>query len=276
MAKRRTGTFSGCTGLLYVAERAVTMADLRSTTAIILAGGLGTRLRPVVSDRPKVLAEVAGRPFLAYLLEQVAAAGVRRLVLCTGYRAEAVEAAFGRSFAGMHLLYSPEVEPLGTGGALRQALTLAESDPLLAMNGDSYLDMPLAAISARHDAHGGEGTVAVTLVPDTGRFGRVRTAEDGRILAFEERGTRGQAGWINAGIYLLSRRLLAAIPPTGPVSLEREQFPKWIAAGLYACPSEAPFLDIGTPETYATAEDFFAARASAFLPGTGKLQSQEP
>ena len=200
MAKRRTETFSGCTGLLYVAERAVTMADLRSTTAIILAGGLGTRLRPVVSDRPKVLAEVAGRPFLAYLLEQVAAAGVRRLVLCTGYRAEAVEAAFGRSFAGMHLLYSPEVEPLGTGGALRQALTLAESDPVLAMNGDSYLDMPLAAISARHDAHGGEGTVAVTRVPDTGRFGCVRTAEDGRILAFEERGTRGQAGWINAGI----------------------------------------------------------------------------
>jgi histidinol-phosphate phosphatase family protein len=239
-------------------------------TAAVLVGGQGLRLRSVVSDRPKVLASVAGRPFLAYLLDQLGRQGVRRVVLCTGYRGEQIESEFGRSYQGLALEYAPEQEPLGTGGALRNALPRLGSDPVLTLNGDSCCNYLLKPFLAWHRARRAAASLWLTEVADARRFGRVQAAEDGTLRRFEEKaGTderpspNGVGGWINAGIYLLAQRFLAAIPAGRAVSLEREVFPAWVGRGLYGYRSAAPFLDIGTPESYARAEAFLGALPKA-------------
>ena len=234
--------------------------DLSSLTAVILAGGLGTRLQAVVADRPKVLADIGGRPFLAYLLDQLAAAGIRYAVLCTGYLGEQVQSAFGHSYAGLRLAYSQEPSPLGTAGALRLAMPLLESDPVLVMNGDSFCQADLPAFWAWHCAHVSAATLLVTEMPDTERYGRVQTGADDRVLHFDEKGSARGPGWISAGIYLLSRSVVETIPSGRAVSIERETFPAWIGRGLYAYRSQGRFMDIGTPETYTDAERFFHVR----------------
>ena len=233
------------------------MPDLASVTAAILAGGMGTRLRSVVADRPKVLAEIRGRPFLAYLLDQLAGAGVRTVVLCTGYLGEQVQAMFGDSYGSLRLVYSQESSPLGTAGALRLALPLFKAETVLVMNGDSFCEANLRAFWAWHCARSADATLLLTRMLDTKRYGRVHVDEDGLVLRFDEKGQNGGPGWINAGIYLLNRRLLLTIPSSGAVSLEREMFPAWIGRGLYGYRSEGRFLDIGTPEAYILAERFF-------------------
>jgi NDP-sugar pyrophosphorylase family protein len=235
------------------------MGDLSTTTAVVLAGGLGTRLHSVVSDCPKGLAQVGGRPFLTFLLDQLDAAGVRRAVLCTGYLGEQVKETFGDKYRGLHLLYSQEHSPLGTGGALRLAVPVLASDPVLVLNGDSYCEADLAALPDWRREHRAKATLLLTHVPDTQRYGRVTIDEQGAVLAFEEKGTVVGPGWINAGIYVLSHRLLLTIPGTGTVSLEREVFPAWIGHGLFGCPGDGRFLDIGTPESYGAAEEFFTS-----------------
>lgn len=234
------------------------MADLRHCTAAILVGGLGTRLRSVVADRPKVLAEVQGRPFLNYLLQQLMAAGIKDVVLCTGYLGEQIRATFGNAYGSLNLTYSQESSLLGTGGALRFALPHLQSDSVLLMNGDSFCEANLGEFWAWHCQQEAEATLLLTQVPDTRRYGRVRVDKDGRLLSFEEKGDSHGAGWINAGIYLIKRQLLLEIPENRAVSLEREVFPQWLDRGLYGFCREGKFLDIGTPESYAIAERFFA------------------
>jgi NDP-sugar pyrophosphorylase family protein len=234
------------------------VSDLADLTAAILAGGLGTRLRSVVTDRPKVLAEVGGRPFLAYLLDQLIAVGIKSAVLCTGYLGHQVQTTFGDSYAGLRLVYSQEASPQGTAGALRVALPLVESDCVLVLNGDSFCQTNLPALWVSHLVRGAEATILLTQVPDTGRYGRVQVEADGRVWRFDEKGGESGPGWINAGIYVLNRRLLGTIPRSGAVSLERAMFPVWIGRGLYGFQSTGRFLDIGTPEAYAVAGQFFA------------------
>jgi NDP-sugar pyrophosphorylase family protein len=239
------------------------MRDLAGVTAAILAGGLGTRLRSVMADRPKVLAEIRGRPFLAYLLDILAGAGVRYVVLCTGYLGGQVRSGFGDSYGSLRLVYSQESSPLGTAGALRLALPLFKSDPVLVMNGDSFCETNLRAFWAWHCARGAEATLLLTQIPDTKRYGRVQVDADGFVLSFDEKDDTCGPGWINAGIYLLNHRLLLRIPTNSAVSLEQEVFPAWIGRGLYGYRSEGRFLDIGTPEAYAVAERFFASEKLA-------------
>jgi D-glycero-alpha-D-manno-heptose 1-phosphate guanylyltransferase len=236
----------------------VSTKNLADITAVILAGGLGTRLRPVVSDRPKVLAVIRGRPFITYLLDQLASAGIQSVVLCTGYQGELVKASLGDSYRTIELIYSQEPSPLGTGGALRQALPLFQTDPALVLNGDSFCDLNLSGFFQWHETHEARATLALVQMPKTQRYGRVDLGPDGDVIRFNEKGTESGAGWINAGIYLLTRPLLQAIPKEGPVSLERDLFPAWMGRGLYGYPGEGRFLDIGTPESYAIADEFFA------------------
>jgi NDP-sugar pyrophosphorylase family protein len=236
----------------------LSVQSMSELTAAILVGGFGTRLRPVVADRPKVLAEVQGRPFLAYLLDQIADAGLRSVVLCTGYMGDQVQAVFGDTYGGLHVTYSREMSPLGTAGALRLALPLLASDPVLIMNGDSFCDTDLQAFWRWHGARGAEAALLLHKTGDTRRYGRVRVNAEGRVLSFEEKSDNGGAGWMNAGIYMLSRRLLLTIPMGRAVSLEREMFPAWIEQGLDGYRSTGRFVDIGTPEAYATTEQFFA------------------
>lgn len=237
----------------------VSNSALSDVTAVILAGGLGTRLRTVVSDRPKVMALVLGWPFLAFLLDQVADAGACHVVLCTGYKAEQIEAAFGTNYRGMRISYSCETEPLGTAGALRLALPQIDSPLVLTMNGDSYCAANLVQFGDWHREHRFVGSLLLTHVSDASRYGRVLMDAHHHVLSFEEKRPGSGPGWINAGIYLLARALLKEIPAGRSVSIEREMFPHWISGTLGGFTHECQFLDIGTPESYSETDRFFAA-----------------
>lgn len=229
-----------------------------SITVAILAGGLGTRLRAAVADKPKVLAPVSGKPFLAYLLDHLDRCGFRRVVLCTGYRHEQVEAEFGASYRDLQIAYSVETAPLGTGGAVRKALDHLQSDPVLVLNGDSFCPFDLGLFLSWHRAQKGQASLSLVSVPDAARFGRVQVKPDNAIERFEEKDpTATCPAWINAGVYLLSRGLIESMPVDQAISLERDVFPAAIeAGGLNGYRVEAPFLDIGTPESFALAEAF--------------------
>jgi D-glycero-alpha-D-manno-heptose 1-phosphate guanylyltransferase len=228
--------------------------------AVILAGGFGTRLRPVITDRPKVMAPVGGRPFLSRLLDHLARAGITRVVLCIGHLGTQVRDFFGNAYAGMHLLYSKEEQPLETGGALRFALPLLNSDPVLVLNGDSFCDVDFADLRDWHSDQGAEASIAVVEVPNASRFGRVAFDEKGAITDFEEKNVTSRRGWVNAGIYLISRASILTIPEGRAVSLEREMFPLWAQGNFRAYRCYGHFIDIGTPESYASAEAFFAKK----------------
>jgi D-glycero-alpha-D-manno-heptose 1-phosphate guanylyltransferase len=238
------------------------MEDLAKITAAILAGGLGTRLRVAVADRPKVLADVRGRPFLAYLLDNLAAQGVREVLLCTGYLGEQIRAAFGEAWGPLRLWYSREETPLGTAGALRLALPLVKSETLLVLNGDSFCPVSLKEVWRWHRARGARVSLVLTRVRDTGRFGRVQVQPNGLIHEFSEKDPSASPGWINTGIYFIDRRLLRMIPAWGVVSLEREMFPAWQRWGLYGYCARSRFLDMGVPEAYRTAAEFFSREDS--------------
>jgi NDP-sugar pyrophosphorylase family protein len=230
---------------------------LESMGAAVLAGGLGSRLRPVVMDRPKVLAEVGGRPFLAYILDQLDQAGVREVVLCTGYMAESIWRAFGDRYKSLTLKYSEEMQPLGTGGALRQALPHCFSDPILVLNGDSFIDADLGGYCEWFYENDLETAILLTMVPDASRFGRVVVREDGLIMRFEEKSGHHDAGLINAGVYILKKDVVLSIPEGRRYSLERQLFPKLTGKSLYGYLTKGSFIDIGTPESYLSAEEFF-------------------
>jgi NDP-sugar pyrophosphorylase family protein len=183
---------------------------------------------------------------------------VNVVVLCTGYLGEQVRAAFGDCYGSLHLLYSQEASPLGTAGALRLALPLFDSDPVLVMNGDSFCDADLERFWEWHCARSADATLLLAEVPDTTRYGCVYVNNTGVVLGFEEKNHKGGPGWINAGVYLLTRRLLETIPENGAVSLERDMFPAWIGRRLCGYQSRGRFLDIGIPEAYAFADEFFS------------------
>jgi NDP-sugar pyrophosphorylase family protein len=226
--------------------------DIAAATAIVLAGGFGTRLAPVVPDRPKALAEVAGRPFLAYVLDRLATVGVRHVVLATGHRGEQVEAAFGDRHRDIRLVYSREREPAGTGGALALAAPFVQSATVLALNGDSLCDVDLRAFWAWHHARGSHATMVLADVPDARRYGHVTCDAGGRVVAFAEKGAGGP-GTVNAGMYALHAGLLRTIPTDRAVSLEHDLLPAWIGRGLHGFASGGALLDIGTPEDFAAA-----------------------
>lgn len=229
-------------------------------TAVLLAGGLGTRLRSVVADQPKALAKVRGRAFLSYLLEQVATAGVKKVVLCTGYLGSQVQQSFGDSYGHLELLYSQEATPLGTGGALRFALPLFQSEYVLVMNGDSFCTVELDAFWNWHRSREARASMVLVKAADARRYGRVYTRRDGQIQRFEEKSSEEGASWINAGIYLIRSELVETIHPNNHVSLEQEVIPAWIGQGLYGYESDGRLLDIGTPESYLSAEQFLPAQ----------------
>lgn len=225
--------------------------------AIVLAGGLGTRLRSVLPHTPKPMAPVAGRPFLEILLGQLAHQGFSHVVLALGHRAEQIRSHFGSQFAGMALTCVVEPEPLGTGGAQRLALDHCRSARIHVLNGDTYLEFDANTLEAGHKASSAEITIVCRPVDDTARYGRV-LCEGSRILGFSEKGISGP-GLINAGTYLLERQAIAAIPAGRFSSFEQEVLPPAIARGaVAACVSHGLFIDIGIPADYARAQELLA------------------
>jgi D-glycero-alpha-D-manno-heptose 1-phosphate guanylyltransferase len=211
-----------------------------------------------VPGAPKVLAPVAGRPFLHWLLQRLERASFSRAILSVGDRANEVVAALGTSFGGISLSYVHEQKPLGTGGGLRNALAATGAEELLVTNGDSLLEAPLQVFWHAPLAAGTRANVALASVPDGSRFGRVRTDAHGRITGFLEKG-EGGPGFVNGGVYRFQRGLLEEIPEGVEVSLERELMPRWAQARLLTgWPGGGALLDIGTPQSFAAAADFLA------------------
>lgn len=242
-------------------------SELGDLDLVILAGGLGTRLRSVVADRPKVLAPVAGRPFLEHLLGWLARQGARRVILALGHLAEQVEeflAAKGGDFPTLAVETAREPEPMGTGGALAFCRGRLRSDPLLVMNGDTFVDVDLGAfVAARAGSGAAAGLVAVR-VEDAARYGRLELSPEGRVLRFVEKDAGGPSGpaWINGGIYLLGRDLLDRLP-AGTSSLERDLLERLPAGDVLAFPAHGRFIDIGTPASLAEAPAVLAGAAAA-------------
>ncbi len=228
---------------------------MSNLTAIILAGGLGTRLRPVVSDKPKVLASIRGRPFIELLLEQIAAASITRAILGIGYLANQVQEHLGPKFQNLDIDYSVETKPLGTAGALRLAIDRAEGETVLVLNGDSFCDISVSAFIAWHINKQARCSIALARVSDISRYGAVMLDSEENIAGFSEKGASSGEGLVNAGIYLIHRSIIEPLPIGQEMSLEREVFPTLLGRGF--CGWRTPhslFLDIGTPESYQQAQ----------------------
>ncbi len=225
---------------------------------VILCGGLGTRLRSVVADRPKSLAKLRERPFLEWQLVALQAMGFRNVVLCIGHMGGSIREYVGNGASnGLCIRYAEEEEPRGTGGALRGALPYLRSDSVLVLNGDSWCHLDFEQLLNWSKMKEAKGTIVLTHVSNTARYGRVELNDHEEIVTFDEKGESSVPGWINAGVYVLNRDRISEIPESYPISLERDIFPKWVGSGLYGYPRGQEFFDIGTPESYAKAEVIF-------------------
>ncbi len=230
------------------------MSPPARTTPVLLVGGLGTRIAPVLGDLPKALAPVHGRPFLAYLLDSLADAGFEKTVLATGHLASRLEETFGGEHAGMRLVHVREPEPRGTGGAVAGALEAVPDGDLLVLNGDSWCPIDYGAFARRAAALGAPAVLLATRVRDASRFGRLRVDKEGVVRAFLEKDGERSPGLIHAGCALVARSLVRSFPSRRPLSLEREIFEPLAGGGLRAIVVEEPFLDIGTPESLRVSE----------------------
>jgi NDP-sugar pyrophosphorylase family protein len=228
--------------------------------AVILCGGAGLRLKSVTGDGPKSLASIGGRPFLDLLLIQLRRHSFQRVILAVGYQRDLIREHFGERAFGLEVGYSIESTPLGTGGALRNAIDLVETDTMLIMNGDSYTDADLPAFAS--DYRDSNADVSMLVVPADGRAdcGLVSVDTDGTVLGFKEKENSTGQGYVNAGIYLMAKSMLSEIPQGVQVSLERELFPQWLAMGKHLRAFRHPgvCIDIGTPERYRGAQDLLA------------------
>ncbi len=218
--------------------------------AVVLVGGLGTRLRPLTLSAPKPMLPTAGVPFLTHLLARVAGAGVRHVVLGTSYQASVFSGHFGDgSELGLDLEYVVEEEPLGTGGGIRNVAGRLRADTVLVFNGDVLSGLDLRALLARHAETDADVTLYLTKVADPRAYGCVPTDEAGRVTAFLEKHPDPVTDQINAGCYVFRRAVLESIPTGRPVSVERETFPELLAAGarVVAHVDTSYWRDMGTP-----------------------------
>jgi D-glycero-alpha-D-manno-heptose 1-phosphate guanylyltransferase len=235
------------------------------TEAIVLVGGLGTRLRSVVSDVPKAMAPIAGQPFLTYLLQFLEAQGIQRVILAAGYRNEAIRDFFASRYQGLELVYSVEEEPLGTGGGLQKAMPHVESAYSFVLNGDTFLRLNYRAMAAALDGRpDAQLVVALRRVPDASRYGAAVVVR-GRIQGFTARGTE-MPGLINAGCYLVARDIFERFPMPSKFSWEEDFLQariREVAPIAFEC--DVPFIDIGIPEALAAAQTLVPAWVKAAM-----------
>ena len=244
---------------------------LETIDIFVIAGGLGTRISPVLGATPKLLAPISGRPYLAYLLDWLRRFGAKRIVLGLGHQAQAVVDFLDRdksTAAGLDVVRVIEPQPLGTAGAVRFARGQLRSDPVLIMNGDSFVDADLCALVTRHRGAAAKATVLCVEVDDAGRYGRVEIGGDGRIASFIEKDLNFHgASPVSAGVYLFSAALLDEIAAASAASLERDVFAAAPAGSLAALAGRFAFIDIGTPESLKAAERVIGAKFSSAAPG---------
>jgi D-glycero-alpha-D-manno-heptose 1-phosphate guanylyltransferase len=248
------------------------MHPLQGTEAILLAGGLGTRLGSLVADCPKPFLPVQGRAFIEYQLDWLASHGVHSIFVSAGYRADRVRAHFQAGapetprapgcyryagYRGLQITVVIEESPLGTGGALCQTLGHLAGTRALVLNADSMVRMDPCRLLEFHLHKNAGVSLLLTRVEDQRRYGTVQVDESGQVLIFREKDeTRRERALVNAGIYLVEREVLAPWFLGGPTSFERDVLPALCGHGLWGLAGDYPLLDIGTPESYAAADGF--------------------
>ena len=224
--------------------------------AVVLCGGAGTRLRSVTGDAPKSLATIGDRPFLEILLNQLRRHGFEHVILAVGYQGDLIRSHFDSRTHDMSLEYSIESTPLGTGGALRNAVDFVKSEAVLIMNGDSYTDADLSGFVGDHRES--QADLSVLVVPTDGRVdcGLVSVDSCGRVLGFKEKQSATGTQYVNAGIYTVDKKILYEMPPNQRASLEEDLFPRLLAEGknIRAFHHLGGCIDIGTPERYLQAQ----------------------
>ncbi len=236
-------------------------------TAVILAGGFGTRIKHLLSDLPKPMAPVNGKPFVEWVVRYLAAQGIRNVILSTGHLAETVAQHFTpQPVKNVRVTCVPETTPLGTAGGFLHAARSAEKNPTawLVLNGDSLVVAPLDKLFASLDQPEIEGAILGVPMADASRFGTLSQNANGDLTGFNEK--KSGAGNINAGVYLFRDTTLKKFPAKMPLSFETDVFPTLIASGvrLKTVLSAAPFIDIGTPESLPQAEDFVRKNLNQF------------
>lgn len=243
---------------------------LETIDVLVIAGGLGTRIAPLLGDTPKILAPIAGRPYLAYLLDWLRRFGARRVVLGLGHRAQAVieYLAFNKDvYNDMLVVPLVEPKPLGTAGAVRFARRELRTDPVLLMNGDSFAAADLCQFLDYHRAAKAEATLLCAEITDAGRYGRIELDGQGRIESFIEKDPQFRGGGIvNAGVYAFSAAFLDDIAAGSASSLERDVFERAPKQSLAAQVGGFAFIDIGTPESLALAEQVIGPHHSVCPP----------
>ncbi len=231
---------------------------LKDIDVVILAGGFGTRLAEKLDGKPKLLAPIGGKPYLVFLLKWLVYFGARRVILALGYLAQEIEDYSRANFKGrLEIICAREPRPLGTAGALAFASVHIKSSSALVMNGDSFVDADLCKLIHRHNSFAGEATILCTRVANAGRYGSIKITKDGYVELFREKAEIKSSGMINAGIYVVGDHMVERVRKIQHGSLEKDVFQKLPVGALNTFSGNFNFLDIGTPEDYERAQEFF-------------------
>lgn len=231
--------------------------SLSGIDCVILCGGKGLRLRKIIGAIPKVLADIDGNAFLDILITHFTAAGLKRFIISTGYRAGLVEKHCRTVHPSLKMIFSRENKPLGTGGGLRKAAPFIKSETFLALNGDSFLKFDIRKFMDFHVSKNADISIAVIPAAETHGRGVVSIGTDKRVKKFEEKVSAGSKGFVSAGVYLIRKKVLSLIPPDKKYSLEYDAFPRMIKKRFFAYMVKGELFDIGTPEGHKRTEKYF-------------------
>lgn len=244
---------------------------------VVLCGGLGTRLRSAVSDRPKALAMIDDRPFLDFILGHFVRHGIARIILCTGYLGDCIDEQYAGIRHPFELVISREQVPMGTAGAVKQAERLIRSDPFMVVNGDSLIDVDPNELLEFHAIQQGWATIALASADARHDVGFVALDSHGQVTAFSEKRPSQASSYHNAGLYVFRHAVLTEIPEQRPVSIELHVLPALLSRGVFGFVSDAPLYDIGTPErlvTFANSPHGWRGRVlPGAITGTGRNRS---
>jgi D-glycero-alpha-D-manno-heptose 1-phosphate guanylyltransferase len=231
---------------------------MNTREAVILAGGFGTRLKSIVPDRPKPMAEIHGRPFLEYLLDYLISQGITKCILSVGFMHEVINQHFGNRYKDAELLFAIEDKPLGTGGGILNALRWVTAKTVFVVNGDTFFRISLPEMEKEFDNKQADMVLALCKVRDECRYGTVLTNKEGRIITFSEKKDVAGDSLINGGVYLMKREIFSGFGLPEVFSMEKDFLEKNTAnLKIYGRPFDNDFIDIGIPETYRQARFFF-------------------
>jgi len=228
----------------------MSIKNINGIDVVVLCGGLGSRLKGVIGEIPKVMVKIGDRSFLDILIENISRFGFKRFVLCTGYKSDLIEKHYKDNNLGVDIVISKEKDLLGTGGAIKNAQELVNSDPFLVVNGDSSSGINIKDFLSFHLDKQALISIGLACISKSVDYGSISLGRDQRIVKFQEKQEQEGCIYINAGIYLVNKEALFLMPNFDKFSLEYDFFPKILDKKIYGYIGQGDFLDIGTPDRY--------------------------